>query len=177
MRIKTFRCDARLLLAILSATAFDACRPPHPTNETSHERWQRDSIAYSERLSRWLHDSIVVDSLSRGVPTDSLYGLYRAMLVAKTPRPYLEPILCLQNNLNWRYGMQPTARAITRMKDTLWKPDEKGAVRAMEERMPSADFITLDNKTCGERGRRAPDSLSGADIQIQWPRPAPPGRP
>jgi len=73
--------------------------------------------------------------------------------------------------------MQPAARAINRMKDTVWKRGEKDAVRAMEERMPSADFITLDDKTCGDPGRRAPDSLQGVDIQIPWPRPTPPRRP
>jgi hypothetical protein len=98
-----------------------ACWPHRPTDPAAYERWHQDSIAYSRRLSQWLRDSMVVDSLSRAVPTDSLYRLYRAMLFAKAPRPYLEPILCLQTNLNWRYGMQPAARAINRMKDTLWK--------------------------------------------------------
>jgi len=176
MRIRTLCCGGPLL-AVLAFAALDGCRPPRPSDAATHEGWQQDSIAYSERLGRWLHDSIVVDSLSRAVPTDSLYALYRAMLGAKVPRVYLEPILCLQNNLNWQYGMQPAARAIERMKDSLWKADERDAVRAMEARMPNADFITLDNKTCGDRGRRAPDSLSGADIQIQWPRPTPPRRP
>jgi hypothetical protein len=165
------------LCFIVTATSCSSPSRDHARDST----WLADSSRYATRVSRWVHDSIVIDSLSRKVPTDSLYHLYRSMLVAPGPRPFLVSILCLQGNLDWEYGDLPGDLAIGRMKDTLWKPGEEKAYKAMESRLPPSDFITVSGKICGWAGiPKSPDTVDGTPLDeghnpdALGPRPKPP---
>lgn len=142
-------------------------------------QWSRDSATYEAELSRWRHDSLVIDSLGRLVPMDSMYRLYRTMLTAPTPIDYVPTVMCLTGDLVWRYGSRPYSAARKRMNDTLWKKGEEAAARAMEDRTSRYATITIDNEKCGllHRSDHAPDSVSGVSLEIEPLRPVPPKRP
>jgi hypothetical protein len=139
----------------------------------------RDSAMYETKLSRWRHDSLVIDSLGRLVPMDSMYRLYHAMLAAPRPIDYVPMVICLTGELVWRYGSRPYSAGRKRMNDTLWKKGEEVAARAMEERTSKHETITIDNEKCGSlrRSDHASDSVDGVSLELEMPRPAPPKRP
>ena len=140
------------------------------------QQWVADSAAFAQRLSRWLRDSSVIDSLSRSVSTDSLYRLYRAMYAAKNPETYVAPIGCFESDLVWRYGRAPAQVAMHRMMDTVWKPGEGDGLKAIERRMPATSFFS--DSTCGRpTGRRLPDTVAGTWLGYRLPRPTPPKPP
>lgn len=151
----------------------DGCRA---RSQARHLQWSRDSATYETQLARWHHDSLVIDSLGRLVPMDSMYLLYRAMLTAPRPTDYLPTGICLAAHLVGRYGSRPYHAAHKRMNDTLWKKGEEAAVRAMEERTSSYEAITIDNDKCGLI-YQGPDSVSGVSLEIEPSRPVPPKRP
>jgi hypothetical protein len=142
------------------------------------QQWVTDSVAYEGRLSRWLHDSAVIDSLSRLAPTDSLYRLYRAMYIAQKPAVYVAPIACFEFNLRWQYGDAPAEAAMHRMMDTLWKPGEGDGLKAIERRMPSTAFFSISDSICGRPPRqRLPDTVAGTWLGDSYPRPVRPKPP
>jgi hypothetical protein len=142
-------------------------------------QWLRDSATYETELGRWRHDSLVIDSLGRLVPMDSMYRLYRTMLTAPTPIDYVPTVICLTGQLVWRYGSRPYSVGRKRMNDTLWRKSEQAAARAMEERTSRYETITIDNEKRGSlhRSDHASDSVSGVSLEIELPRPVSPKRP
>jgi len=164
--------------ALASAIGFGGCAAPRRTPTGPQlQQWVTDSVANETRLSRWLRDSTVMDSLSRFVSTDSLYRLYRAMYVAQNPRIYVEPIMCLEFELVFHHGRAPAEVAMQRMKDSLWKPGE-GGLPSIERRMPSTAFFSMSDSICGGPvGRPAPDTVAGTWLGYRFPRPVRPSRP
>jgi hypothetical protein len=94
-------------------------------------RWTRDSAQYAQDSSKWVRDSVVRDSISHSVDTDSLYRLYHRMLVAEDPVPIMFLVNCEGLRLMWKYGGLPANDAMTRMTDTLWRKDEGQAANRM----------------------------------------------
>jgi hypothetical protein len=164
--------------AIITSTlaSADACHGP---SQARLARWAQDSATYETQLSRWRHDSVVIDSLARLVPMDSMYRLFRTMLTAPSPIDYVPSVLCLTDDLVWRHGSRPYSAARKRMNDTLWKKGEEAAANAMEERVPKSGEITIDTEECGllRRSDHAPDSVDGVALEIETPRPASPKHP
>jgi hypothetical protein len=87
--------------------------------------------ARDPRLAEWLRDSTVLDSVTRTVPTDSLYHIFRTALGPKgTTSEHIRQMVCEQVRLGIRYGHVPAARAFDRMLDTVYNdrnvPDAYG---------------------------------------------------
>jgi hypothetical protein len=138
-------------------------------------QWRWDSTRYEAELAKYLRDSLVIDSIARTVDTDSLRQLYRMMLYAEDPMPVLREVLCQRARLAARYGLSPSEIAIRRLRATVWRPEERDAVRAMEDRMPERAVLSFD-PSCSE-GPRAPYTLNGTPLQTLFMRPVPPRRP
>ena len=158
------------------AAVADGC---HSASQSRLARWSRDSTTYETQLRAWQHDSLVIDSLGRLVPMDSMYHLRRAMLTAPRPVDYVPLIICARSGLRWRYGSRPYEAAQKRMDDRLSKEGEEATLRAMWERVPRSGAITIDMEKCGSRrsSEHAPDSVGVVSLEIEMPRPAPPKRP
>jgi hypothetical protein len=162
--------------ATVSLSLWD-CRPSNRGEQTSDPGWRRESLTYARQLDRWHHDSVVVESLSRPIRTESLLRLYHSLLTEKNPRPFLDSILCAQAHLSWRYGALPAEAAINRVRDTVLKIHGANSMNEAEARMPTSDLISLSNAKCGEPGSKAPDSVDGTSIEIRAPRPVLPPHP
>ena len=154
----------------------DGCRA---ASQARRLRWSRDSATYETELSRWHHDSLVIDSLGRLVPMDSLYRLRRTMLTSPNPVDYVPLIICARSELRWRYGSRPYEVAQKRMDDTLWQKGEDAALRAMWDRVPGSGAVSIDMEKCGSRrtSEHAPVSVSGVSLEIEPTRPVAPKRP
>lgn len=163
-------------LIIGTGVGGDGC---HAASPARLARWAQDSSMYETQLSHWRHDSLVIDSLARLVPMDSMYRLYRTMLTAPSPIDYVPSVICLTGELVWRHGTRPYSAARKRMNDTLWKKGEAAAVRVMEDRTSRYETISIDTEKCGSRRRsdHAPDSVDGVSLEIEMPRPVSPKRP
>src|SRR6478672_3750071 len=124
------------ILAVASAGFFSSCYPQTvhstPPDITMERPWLHDSVAYHQRLAQWLRDSIVVDSVSRTVPTDSLQHLFRTLLGSPDPAPVLQEIDCEQFRLSWRYGSLPVMDAVQRMLDTTLNANDRHAREVVE---------------------------------------------
>jgi hypothetical protein len=168
-----------LFIAAIMTSALASADACHGPSQARRARWAQDSAIYETQLGRWRHDSLVIDSLARLVPMDSMYRLYRTMLTAPSPIDYVPSVLCLTDDLVWRYGTRPYSTARKRMNDTLWKKGEEAPARAMEDRVPNSGAITIDTKNCSvlRRSDHAPDSVVGVSLEVQPPRPVPPTRP
>lgn len=46
-----------------------------------------DSVKYVTESTKWVRDSVAIDSISRTINTDSLFHLLRAQLHAENPVP------------------------------------------------------------------------------------------
>src|SRR5690349_12046625 len=87
---------------------------------TEEARWHADSAAYVERLEKWRHDSLVIDSIARTVNTDSLRALYRAVWSLPQPAAAFQELLCEQSRLNARYGALAATIAGEQVKREVW---------------------------------------------------------
>jgi len=165
---------AAVIMSTVAST--DGCRAG---SQARRIQWSRDSATYETQLSGWRHDSLVIDSLGRLVPMDSMYRLYRTMLTAPTPIDYVPSVICLTGETAWRYGSRPYSAARRRMNDTLWRKGEEAAARTMEDRTSRYSTITIDMEKCGSRrnSEHAPDSVSGVSLEVEPPRPVAPNRP
>lgn len=96
-----------------------ACQRSQNLTPQQDAAWKRDSTRYVQESTKWVRDSIVRDSISRTINTDSLYRTYRRMLDAADPVPLMGLIYCEGARLAWRYGAIPAVAATERMEDTL----------------------------------------------------------
>jgi hypothetical protein len=164
----------RLLVGGLVLGGGASCRDGASTVAPANQ-WRVDSARYEAELARYVRDSLVIDSVARTIDTEPLRRLYRKMLHAQDPMPVLNEVLCERTRLATRYGLNPSELAIGRMRATLWRPDERNAVRAMENRMPATSVIGPD-PSCRE-GPRAPYEIDGTPLHTVIVRPEPPQRP
>lgn len=136
--------------------------------------WKRDSTAYETAMVTWRHDSLVIDSVSRTIKTDTLFGLYRRMISAPTPYPWLQRISCARARLTWKYGALPTERAVQRMRDSLWN----GVADSIRARYESTEghpvSVVIGPETCGSFGPKGPSVVNGVHMSAAGPRPTRP---
>jgi hypothetical protein len=138
----------------------------------------RDSI-------KWVHDSLVVDSISRTVNTDSLYRINRAQLRAEDPVPLQRAINCEVARLYWVYGPNAGGDAYHRMMDTLYRPADRAEMTRVSNRLHAMSVEEMASLGIGERqcgkssrwGPRHPASIDGAALDTRTGRPARPQRP
>lgn len=133
----------------------------------SRDGEHRQSSASSRSGGR---DFIVLDSLSRFVPTDSLYHLLRRQLRPGDTNAILAAVTCETRRLAWRYGAVPADFALRRMLDTVWR-DVDGPTRRRMENYPGR-FAATSDSGCADFGNPAPAEVSGIPLNLQ-PRSRP----
>jgi hypothetical protein len=140
-----------------------SCRPnPTPERVVAYQaavtRFEHDS-------AKWVRDSLVRDSISRTINTDSLYHLYHVMLLATEPVPIMSLLHCEKCRLGWKYGIEPTLAAEARMYDTLFTPAEHKMAHEKDDQLviTPAQQMTLGvgPKRCGPLGPLRPDTADG----------------
>jgi hypothetical protein len=133
-------------------------------SEASPSSWAPESVQLAQERAVWQQDSVVLDSLSRNVNTDSLYRVGRAMLVSRDPGRLMNASACERYRLAWRHGARPAQLAIWRMEDTLYSTTESAAVDAMRERLERGFGVELGRKACGDPGPRAPRTVGATPL-------------
>jgi hypothetical protein len=161
-----------------------ACRhtQPRPLSSPAQGPWAQDSARYATVLTKWVRDSVVRDSISRTINTDSLYRLYHRMLHAADPVPVLFRVTCEADRLLWTYGGIPGTAALKRMSDTLYAPDEVEAAKQVMlrlQRMSPQELATTGTSParCGGWGPRHPNFVDGTALDAMTDRPRPPRHP
>ena len=161
-----------------------ACQGGNHRNPTPEEqaRWRRDTAKYIQDSTKWARDSIVRDSISRSINTDSLYRLYHRMLAASEPVSIMFLVRCEEGRLPWRYGVEPATAAMTRMNDTLWRSDEREAANRMWDKIRDMSVGEMagqgvNNVKCGWPRPKMAESYRGTNLVFIDPRPVAPKRP
>lgn len=154
-------------LVILAAVGMSIPTPAErarreASRQAALHEWLTDSAAYDGRLSRWLRDSTVIDSIARTISTDSLQKLYRAAKNAPHPFPIFQAMECEQDALHKRYGYTPTMWATQRAESASWTPAERDAAVA---RLPER-FVFVDD-ACNDTLRMAVSRLAGTDLMLR----------
>jgi len=118
------QCDSHMnRIPVTRPTAIPLLSPSRPSSRIplqskSLPRSQLREVPHQDS-TKWVRDSIVRDSISRTINTDSLYRTWRRMLHAPDPVPLMGLIYCEGARLAWRYGTIPSLAASERMEDTL----------------------------------------------------------
>lgn len=159
-----------LLAGVLLACVTTECIDPNRRTPT----FARDSAVYTRRLALWQRDSVVLDSISRTISTDSLYRLNHALLTTVNPAGAERRIMCEEIRLGWRYGEAAAEVAMNRMRDTLWTPNEQATVHGIEQRLPQPMVLEYRRGSCGDLGPRAPDMVDSTRLDVASRRPVPP---
>jgi hypothetical protein len=131
--------------------------------------------AYQQELADWLRDSTVLDSMSRLVPTDSLYRLYRrALEPSGVPRELVQRVWCEELRLTLQYGMIPSERAVDRLLDTVYR--DQGIRNGFEyfaARAPSQGIV--ESSQCNPNVLPRPQSVGRTRLdRVLPPKPRPP---
>jgi len=163
-----------LLLAAVALFGYVALRSL-PTDRSRPETLStaKDS-AYSAKLKMYLRDSTVLDSLTRLVPTNSLFKLYRqAAGQHKVDVKLVAEIWCEELRLTTQHGIIPSDRAINRLRDTVYR--ELGVTDAFDyvaSRAPSEGHFNSGD--CGELPPRGPRVINGTSTDVEPRRPVSP---
>jgi hypothetical protein len=139
---------ATVILLLLSFASTGSDREAY--REMERNIWLADSSRYASRLTRWVHDSTVIDSIARTIPTDSLRSLYRLATSSKQALPIFTAITCERLRLVGTYGTAAT-QVSDLVDSTAWTPAERAA---FESRLPEHLFV--DEKQCGPYDRSVP---------------------
>lgn len=165
---------------VLSAVTACQAGPRHPT-PAAQIRWSQDSAAYVRASAKWVRDSVVRDSISRTINTDSLYRLYHRMLNATDPVPVMLLVNCERGRLTWTYGLEPALHALQRMQDTLWRAGERGLASRMWDRIQNMSVAEMADQgvSPGKCGWKSPArrAYDGTDLSTIGDRPQSPRRP
>jgi hypothetical protein len=175
---------ASLLSAVATGAACQGGRARAPASAGSAQ-WTKDSAGYIQDSAKWVRDSIVIDSISRAINTDSLYHLERAQLRAENPVPFQRAIDCEMARLSWGHGANATHDAFQRMVDTLFQPSDEAERKRVSNRLSGMSVEEMTSLGVGERqcgkfsrwGPRHPPDISGASLDTRTGRPAKPQRP
>ena len=143
---------------------------------SADEDWRIDSTAYERAMTKWISDSLVIDSVSRLINTDSLYRLNRNKVFAADPYPFLQPIACERFRLVRRFGALPLEHAMARMNDTLWKGIPDFTIKRYEATKSHPVSTVVGDDACGVRGPVGPFVVTGVSMNASEGRPKPPKR-
>lgn len=156
-----------------------ACQPRHPAERINPGSLVPGS-AYNARLVLWLRDSIVLDSMTRLVNTDSLYRLYRrALEPGGVNNALMTAVACEQVRLKIGFGSVPAGRAIEVLQDTMYLDrgihDGGGYFVA---HAPAEGTIELSPARCGPYRVAAPKTIGTTRLDTELPpRPRAPRLP
>lgn len=137
--------------SVAALFALVSCGPPEPLPGELKPEWQA--------ILR--HDSLVIDSLSRLVNTDSLYRLNHALITATDIPGLLQAAACEQSRLVRRHGVRPLELALRRMEDTLWKNGPADGNSRIASRITAPGMVTVGERACGSNGPVRPESVDG----------------
>jgi hypothetical protein len=115
--------------------------------------------SYVAELERFKRDSVVIDSLSRLVDTDSLEKLTAAALSANDERPYRQEITCEYLRQSWRHGSLPAQAARARLRTSMSEADRRRLDRISGT---GSGVYELSERACGPLGPRAPSEVGGS---------------
>ncbi len=101
------------------------------------------------------------DSVVRVVNTDSAYKLWHAMLTAPDIRVTQFAVMCEYQRLSQVYG-HASYVALQRMRDTLWRHDDRALVRRMDKRM-EGESPAIRGTNCGP-----PPSKMAPRWLVEW---------
>jgi hypothetical protein len=175
MAIRQSTALLRVLLGACSASAGSGSSSR--SSESVPLAWAPESVRIAQEEAVWKQDSVVLDSLSRTVNTDSLFRVGRAMLISRDPARLMNAAACERYRLAWRHGARPAQLAIWRMEDTLYAADEADAVEQMRERLDRGFGVELGRKSCGDPGLRAPRTVGATPLDGILARTSVAGRP
>ena len=162
-----------IALSLTMATINGACQQQLPKADSA---WLRDSAAYEASLAQWRRDSVIRDSISHLVNTDSLYQLHRQMLVVKDPHELLQEQACEHYRLVHRYGVLPVDLAMARMEDTVWRGISDGDARRLSDVKGRFTEVRLSEERCGINTKPGPWTVNGTNLNAFSDRPRPPRR-
>ena len=123
-------------------------------------------IEHEQRLKAFLRDSLVIDSIARTIPVDSLRSLYVHYLSDPDPLPSFQAMVCVRTGLARKYGAA-AEYAETWLRDSLFQRDPRAAARA-ERRLPATAIVSTDGCPRTELG---PTFVNGTNIRFTPVRP------
>jgi hypothetical protein len=133
--------------------------------------------AYASRLARWLRDSVVLDSVTRLVNTDSLFRLYRrALEPGQVTVALVQEVSCEEERLAIGHESIPAQRAIQAVRDTVYRDHGiRDGFRYFASRAPAEGVIEGGRGRCGPYPPRAPRVIGTTHLDTELgPRPRPP---
>ena len=137
------RCIGRLLIAPRSLNLIAAAILIAATSCARSDSQQFDPKLvkeYNRRIAAY-------DSVVRSINTDTVYGLWRALLVADDPQAALMRVQCAYARLEYRYGANAVFDADKRMRDTLWRGVSREALARMTASVADVDH-SMGRGTC-----------------------------
>ena len=161
------------LMIMVGFTAGCVHRAMGRSTEVAPPVAQRDSLDYEQRLTTWLRDSAVVDSVARTINTDSLFRLTRALLHTTDAVAAQQKIECEKARIASQFGTVPAMRAINRMGDTSWSAAERVRVNAL---FAEGGMVFVNRKVCGPFGPSAPEKIGSTPLNTAYDRPIRPTR-
>lgn len=178
---RAFRRCSILTMVVLALTPY-GCRSRQAGEDIgSGDSLLRDSLlrdaairdsAYKARLAQWLRDSVVLDSMSRLVNTDSLYKLYRRALEPPgVTLALMTEASCEEVRLNIGFGPIPASRAIRAVQDTMYR--DRGIRDGMGyfiAHAPAEGEIEGGRSRCGPYPPAAPKVIGTTRLDTELPQ-------
>lgn len=176
---------ALLFRSVLTLGLMAGCQrqePPRTDPAADAAGWARDSAKNYPALVKWLRDSVVRDSVSRMINTDSLYRLHLVEAHAANPIPIVGKALCEQARLSFVYGSLPAEAAVKRMEDTLTRVVDKKDRERIDARLGHLSVdeqmsLGIGRAKCGDWGPVGPTSINGTELDEATGRPLRPKPP
>jgi hypothetical protein len=165
----------RTTSSLLGWLLVGACVAPSPEQIA---RWKKDSARYAGDLRKFLRDSIVVDSIARSIPMDSMVNLYRVLPTDPNPAHITQEIACEEHRTSFRYGVLPEILASRRMRANQFTEAQRRSWDAPQGRMPPMMVVEMSPQMCHTEGWPPPPAeFSGTSLFDATRRPTPPRRP
>lgn len=164
--------------AMLAASlSFSACQSPQGGETLVPRKSAIVDSAYNARLTSWLRDSVVLDSMTRLVNTDSLYKLYRRALEPPgVTLALMTEVQCEEVRLEIRFGSIPGSRAIRAVEDTMYRDHGiRDGMGYFIAHAPREGVIETGRSRCGPYPPAAPRAIGTTRLDTDLPqRPRPP---
>lgn len=129
---------------------------------------------YQRSLAEWLRDSVVLDSMTRLVKTDSLYRLYRrAAEPSGVSLAVVQEAWCEGIRLSATFGVVPAERAEKRLLDTVYRDlGVRDGFRYFAAKAPASGLI--ESNHCRFPRAKILDSVGRTSLNEELPpRPRP----
>jgi hypothetical protein len=177
MRLQQIRFDLVFLFTIGLAASYaayvSACSSSRADKNAINGSKPEDSL-YASNLKKYIRDSVVLDSLTNLVNTDSLYKLYRrALEPAGADQALVQAVYCEETRLGLVHGTIPWKRAVARMLDTVYRDrGVKDAFRFFAARAPASGKV--ESGPCEPLPSPSPVDVNGTRTDVEPYRPQPP---